>query len=148
MLKYNNKPKIGYLLGKLLAFNFEKYDQNTILLPVPLHKNRQKERGYNQSEKIAEGIAAVTGLPVVTDAVIRTFANTTQTHKTSAERLVSTYDIFKVCKNLPYNTHIILVDDVFTTGSTLESLALCMLENNPTFTFSIAVLIYRNKIEM
>lgn len=124
-LKYRNKPEIGVILGKELGSemvktrNFEDID---ILIPVPLHANRQKQRGYNQSEMIAKGISQITKIPLVCDNLVRSVETTTQTKMNKEERWRNVSGKFQINRPRDLETkHILLIDDVITTGSTLEA---------------------------
>jgi ComF family protein len=131
-LKYKGKREIGVFLGRELGarINSSHFFKNIdFVLPVPLHASRLKQRGYNQSGEIAVGISQVTGIPVKTDAIVRSEATETQTRKTRDERwknvsgkfIVSNFDELR-------NRHILLVDDVVTTGSTLEAIVETLLQ--------------------
>lgn len=126
-LKYANKPNIGVVLGQLLGNELAKadgYRDVELIIPVPLHIRRERKRGYNQSEKIAGGVGLSTGKPVRTDVVYRRQYNETQTKKTREERWSNVSGIFAVhpkAAALIAGKHILLVDDVLTTGSTLEA---------------------------
>lgn len=126
-LKYHGHPEVGVFLGKLLAMELRMsgfFDGVDLLLPIPLHPRRQRERGYNQSERIAAGISAVTGLPVVLDGVVRSRYTETQTHKGAYERWRNVQQLF-VCPDTSRfeGKHVLLLDDVLTTGATLVSCA-------------------------
>jgi ComF family protein len=133
-LKYGNKPQIGVALGLLLGNELAKvadYANVEFIVPVPLHVKRQRKRGYNQSEKIAVGISQATGKPLLTDAVFRQRYNETQTKKMREERWSNVSDIFAVRPGAEARLagrHILLVDDVLTTGSTVEACATAMLK--------------------
>lgn len=126
-MKYFGHPEIGEFLGRCTAREllpsgfFEGID---VLVPVPLAKERQRERGYNQCEWIVKGIAAVTGIAMRTDAVVRTVSNESQTHKNRAERAANVQGIFALqnAEGLA-ERHVLLVDDVITTGATLAACA-------------------------
>lgn len=124
-LKYKRNPDIGYFMGKLSGDNIKGSDfisSVDLLVPVPLHPKRQKERGYNQSLKICEGISAVTGIPVDAETLVRTVNNPSQTKNSRFDRWKNVEDIFSLAnKNTFNNKHLLLVDDVITTGSTIES---------------------------
>jgi ComF family protein len=126
-LKYANKPHIGVALGQLLGNEIaqvDDYSDVAFIIPVPLHIKRERKRGYNQSEKIAAGIGLATGKPVRTDVVFRRQYNETQTKKTREERWGNVSGIFAVhpkAAALIAGKHILLVDDVLTTGSTIEA---------------------------
>lgn len=95
-----------------------------MIVAVPLAPDRQGRRGYNQSEQLAIGIHEITGLPVITDGIIRKVSNRTQTKLMYEERHHNVEDIFKIEKpERFYDRHILLVDDVVTSTATLTSLA-------------------------
>ena len=130
-LKYNHKPEIGVFLGKelgaemLSSGNFSDIDY---IIPVPLHPNRAKKRGYNQSERIASGISAVMGIPVLTDALIRNDDTKTQTKMNKDERWQNVSGKFSlVDANRLKGCHVLLVDDVLTTGATTEACGAILL---------------------
>jgi ComF family protein len=108
------------------------------LIPVPLHPKREKKRGYNQSLMIAKGIHEVTGIAIGDKYLIRAINTATQTKKSAEERYKNVKDIFEVrfAEELK-GKHVLLIDDVLTTGATLESCA-HQLENIPGITISAA----------
>ncbi len=132
-LKYHDDPEIGVYLGRMAAKAILResafFEGVDLLLPVPLHRQRLRKRGYNQAERIAQGIHEITNLPVDTTSVIRHVGNESQTHKQVYERMANVCSIFKLVssENL-IGKHILLVDDVITTGSTLSSLSQVLLE--------------------
>ena len=100
------------------------FDGITLIVPLPLSKKKLRKRGYNQCDYIARGISAKTGIPVAADLIKRTKANETQTHKTRDERWLNVEGIFSVTKPQSLEgQHILLVDDILTTGATLCSCA-------------------------
>ena len=124
-LKYYNLPELGVYLGRIMARDvidagfFEGID---VIVPLPLSKEKLRERGYNQSLQLSEGISQITGIPVNDKAVIRIIDNPTQTQLTSYQRRNNVKGIFKLEK--PENLagkHILLVDDIVTTNATLTS---------------------------
>jgi ComF family protein len=126
-LKYNSRPEIGVALGKiygkqLLAVNsLVDYD---LLIPVPLHKSRLRKRGYNQSAKFAEGLSQVLGISVNENALIRRSPTVSQTKKSRMERWQNVKSAFSVIEApLLRNRSIVLIDDVITTGATIEAIA-------------------------
>ncbi len=124
-LKYKGNKEIGIELGKHYATELVRsslIDTIDYIVPVPLHKNKLKKRGYNQSEMIAIGLSQVLSIPVETDTLVRAIENPTQTKKGVFERWENTYGVFTITNTQQFaNKHILLVDDVLTTGSTIEA---------------------------
>ncbi len=124
-LKYHDQPEIGQVLGRIAGFelletmDFKKVE---LIVPVPLHPRKLRKRGYNQSEEIAKGLASALQVPIDTNHLYRINENQTQTKKGFFERFENTVGIFELLEpqDLEGKT-ILLVDDVITTGSTLEA---------------------------
>lgn len=126
-LKYHHKPEIGVELGKVLGSVLKQKPgmvKGDLIIPVPLHRRRQLTRGYNQSACIARGLSAELSIPVKENFLVRRKATKTQTRKSRFERWLNVKSAFQV-KNpaIASGRDVILVDDVVTTGSTLESCA-------------------------
>ncbi|MFA5815605.1 MAG: ComF family protein [Bacteroidales bacterium] len=126
-LKYNDRPDIGFSLGK--QFGYELYQSSEfikpdILVPVPLNPKKQRKRGYNQSEAIAKGLSTGLKIPLVNNVLTRPVATSTQTRKSRYERYLNVTGKFKISNPaLLENRHVLLIDDVITTGATLEACA-------------------------
>lgn len=127
LLKYGGRKDIGRIMGRFMAQElqdsgfFEGIDR---IVPIPLHPLKRKERGYNQSECLARGLSAVTGIPVDTSGVKRVVHTQSQTRKSAYERWENVAGIFRVEHPEHYaGQHILLVDDVLTTGSTITACA-------------------------
>ncbi len=124
-LKYKGRPEIGVLLGQMMAQEMlEKraWPQADLIVSVPLHQKRKRERGYNQSDAFAEGLAAATGTPWSGTALQRVKYTKSQTGKTKIQRRENVAGIFAVSDAVDLrNQKVILVDDVLTTGATLEA---------------------------
>lgn len=130
-LKYRGKKEIGIYLGRQLGIVLQEVDwikEIDLIVPVPLHPRKQATRGYNQSYIIAAGMSDVLYIPVATDTLVRTRHTESQTHKTRAERVNNMQDVFAV-KGMESiaNKHMLLIDDVLTTGATLEACAIPLL---------------------
>lgn len=126
-LKYHDHPEIGVVMGRMVAREFNEagfFEDIDMIIPVPLAKSRQRHRGYNQSREIAKGISLVTGLPINDYVVQRMKFEKSQTQVGRWERQENVANVFEVkdTKNLR-GRHILLVDDVVTTGATMVACA-------------------------
>lgn len=134
-LKYKGIKEVGQELGRIYGNSLEAsgfFDDIDVIIPVPLHPSKKRQRGFNQSEVISQGISLVSRLPVNTGNLIRKTGSKTQTRKSRYDRWVNVSDIFHVRLSSELRgKHVLLVDDVITTGSTLEACAneLLKLEN-------------------
>lgn len=126
-LKYKGNMEIGTELGRIYGQSLRSSDfisDIDVLMPVPLHPEKQKKRGFNQSEVIAQGLSDVTGIPVDILSLCRVEASQTQTRRSRYDRWTNVEGIFSVTNDEKLRgKHVLLVDDVITTGSTLESCA-------------------------
>lgn len=145
-LKYRGNKEIGFVAGKFAAIDLMEVDDFRsidVIVPVPLHPKKLQKRGYNQSEWIAKGLAKVLDKPIDTSHLIRIKENTTQTKKSVFERYTNTTNIFSLTDPTIFqHKHVLLVDDVLTTGSTLEACMQVLLETDyiriSVFTLAIA----------
>lgn len=122
-LKYNNQPDVGVRLGKLYGKELKdnQIDGFDLIVPVPLHDSRRRKRGYNQSAKFAEGLSLSLQVPWDESISLRTSSTSTQTKKTKTERWENVKDVFSVNPDRVKGKHVLLVDDVITTGATIEA---------------------------
>lgn len=134
-LKYRNQPDLGVFLGKLCGKALQEQQLFTdahYLIPVPLHRSRQRERGYNQAERIAAGIGEILQIPVRHDLLIRNRFTRTQTQTGGRlnryRNLQGVFGMVPGATELLKNKTVILVDDVLTTGATLEVAATVLQE--------------------
>jgi len=130
--KYKGQKDIGIVLGSLYGKELIKsplFNTAEYIVPVPMHPKKEKIRGYNQSEIFANGLAQSMKIPVDTKTLIKTIKTETQTRKSRFSRWENVKEVFDI-KNYAHftNKHILLVDDVITTGSTLESCILQLLK--------------------
>ncbi|MBB4034471.1 ComF family protein [Dysgonomonas hofstadii] len=126
-LKYNRNPRIGQFIGRLCGEQIKGSDfisSVDLLVPIPLHPKREKQRGYNQSLEVCKGLSESIGIPVDQSTLIRKINNQSQTKNSRFDRWKNVEDIFSITDTDAFkDKHILLVDDVITTGSTLESAA-------------------------
>jgi competence protein ComFC len=142
-LKYQNNYKIGIYLGEIIGSNMKKNNRfSTIdaLIPVPIHPKKNFTRGYNQAEILSHGIANRIKIPVLTKLTIKTKHTESQTRKSMAERWMNSSQIFQAEKSVESYKHIAIVDDVLTTGATLEHLTKAILEQNKDIKISLITL--------
>ena len=129
----HDNQELAYYLGRQAAFRLKEsgfMEGIDVLLPLPLHPSKKRKRGYNQAELITKGMASVLHLPIETTAVRRVVNTDTQTHKQVYERWQNVQQIFALTEKTVHlhNKHILIVDDVITTGSTMEACATtCLL---------------------
>lgn len=144
-LKYRNNKNAGFYLGKLLGMQLaqcERFNAVDVIIPLPLNPKKEKKRGYNQAAIIAEGIKTEWAKSTLNTAVGRKIYTGTQTQKGRVERWQNMQDVFMV-KNAEVlqDKHILLVDDVVTTGASLEACASAILKVQGT-KISIATVAY------
>lgn len=144
-LKYNNQPEIGLLLGRWYASSLLEDKQFIpnwdFIVPIPLHPRKLKKRGYNQSEKFGQGLSEVLNIPLNIDSLIRTKFTQTQTKKSREERWKNVSQIFELKNHQLKNKRVLLVDDVVTTGATMEA-AVQVLLTHRVQGISIATIAY------
>ncbi len=143
-LKYGKNEMLGLYfgeeIGRVLLKKLSEYDFD-VIIPVPLHPKRRFKRGYNQSELLARGISNKTKTIIDNNSVKRRANNKTQTIKSRFERWDNVSSIFEVNRTSLYQyNHICIVDDVITTGSTVESLVLEIKKVYPNIRISIVTL--------
>jgi ComF family protein len=145
-IKYHDKRdtaiELGRLLGEKLIYSpsFQNID---CIIPVPMHPTKQRWRGYNQAEMFANGLADIMNIEVDTKALRKVKMTISQTKMNRVERLNNTQEVFELVhsKGLKGKS-ILIVDDVMTTGATLESCALAILEKIPNAKISFATIAY------
>ena len=147
-LKYRGDTKIGFYLGGVMGktlLNCDRFNAVDALIPLPLYADKEHKRGYNQATVICNGMAAEMNIPVLNNVVIRRHATETQTRKQRTERWDNVKDSFTVTNPGELNgKHLLLVDDVVTTGASLEACGSVMLEVE-NVQLSIATLAYAAK---
>jgi ComF family protein len=126
-LKYKGNQELGVQLGRLFGKEMSRHHRLhdvDVLLPVPLHPHKKRIRGYNQCELIAEGMNEWLKTSLETETLIRTHHNSTQTRLSRFKRWSNVNEIFTLSEpDAVYGKHVLLIDDVITTGSTIEACA-------------------------
>ncbi len=131
-LKYDHKPEVGIRLGQLYGkylLESDLFRSIDLIVPVPLHPRKERLRGYNQSAVFAKGLSQSMEVPWRKNILMRKVMTATQTKKSRMERFQNVQNAFILNEEKAIrNKHILLVDDVLTTGATLEVCAICLLK--------------------
>ena len=147
-LKYRGNKELGIYLGKLMghALNESKrFDAVDALVPLPLHPSKERRRGYNQATVLCEGIAQVLNKLVLRNAVTRKLNTDSQTKKNRVQRWANMEGRFEICDHEALkNKHLLLIDDVITTGATLEACGSELLKVENT-RLSVATLCFSSR---
>lgn len=142
--KYYGRPAVARYLAHEFALSLRSagfFDGITEIVPVPIHFRKRLRRGFNQTEYIARGISCVAGLPVNLDVLSMRRGHSSQTHKSVFERWTNTIDIYSADPDtISPGSHILLVDDVMTTGATMLSCARAVLSAGPAVRISVLTL--------
>ncbi len=144
-LKYRGNREVGIAVGKYAAADLLEspdFMSVDVIMPVPLHPKKEAKRGYNQSYIIGKGMAEIMNKPLIGNNLVRIQERTTQTRKSVYERFENTQGIFELRNPEELSgKHVLLVDDVLTTGSTLEACvqALQQVKDVKVSVFTLAV---------
>ena len=145
-IKYGDKREAAFELGRFMGQKLiqEPHFQNIdCIVPVPMHPQKRIKRGFNQAELFADGLSEAMKIPVVVSALIKTKMTETQTKKSRLERLKNAEDVFELAApSLLYGNNLLIVDDVMTSGATLESCANTILAELPDTKISFATLAF------
>lgn len=135
-LKYHNQPEIGLKIGRAFGRRLKEsgtFGDVQVIVPVPLHPRKERLRGYNQSAQFARGLSEVMDIPVLDKVLLRPMFTETQTRKKRMERFENVESVFALKKPASIEgRHILLVDDVLTTGATLEECGQLLLRVSGT----------------
>lgn len=147
-LKYKNQPEIGVFIGEWFGSNL--VDKNVFedidyIVPVPLHPKKQRKRGYNQVTLFGETLSKILDIEYKANVLIRSSTTKTQTLKQRFERFSDSNTKFKLANTIIFeNKHVLLIDDVITTGATIEACANELLKTK-NITISVATMAYTQK---
>ena len=145
-IKYEDKREAATELGRLMGYKLLQsphFQGICTILPVPMHTRKQILRGYNQAESFATGLSEVLQIPVENKVLRKIKATDSQTRKNRWERLENTADVFEASTPSVFrDKHVLIVDDVLTTGATLEACALAITEKNEDVKISFATIAF------
>jgi ComF family protein len=131
-LKYRGDTAMGKYLGHMMGDRLGEagwFSDIDVLIPLPLNRKKLQSRGFNQSTLICEGIQSATGIAVEEVAIMRTIFTETQTHKSRLQRWANVSHVFDLLETqLLHNRHVLLVDDVITTGATMDACGQVLLQ--------------------
>lgn len=143
-IKYYGHPDLGVRLGRIAGQEMKKHGRFSdidFIIPVPMHPKKQKKRGFNQAEKIGEGMSEILDIPIKNGILIKTKNTGSQTKMNKEQRMENSSKIFSYAnKDLEDTNHYLIIDDVFTTGSTLLVCASKLKESRPNCRISIFAL--------
>lgn len=144
-LKYENARALSLPLGQRLATCLAQLEWTIdMIVPVPLHTSRLKERGYNQAQVLGAYVAARHNIPLVPDAIERWRSTNSQVGLNRDQRQVNVAGAFTASSGRVMQRTVLLIDDVFTTGSTLQACAQAALDAGATAAYSLTVTVARN----
>ena len=143
-MKYGNRREYARVYGQAMAHRLGPWIRQcgiTQIIPVPLHPSRKRKRGYNQAEWIAKGISDVLQIPVDTHTLYRVHRTRPQKKLNDIQRKKNLQGAFSVKRVLPPKACILLVDDIYTTGSTVDEAARCLQESGDCRVYVAAIAI-------
>lgn len=144
-LKYKNQQQIGSFLGNWLGkelVSSKRFKSIDFIIPVPLHSNKLKQRGYNQVTTFGKSLSKNMNVPFLENVLIRISTSKTQTKKNRFERSKNVNEKFDLSnKEILQNKHVLLIDDIITTGATLEACCVQLLQTE-NIKISIATMAY------
>jgi ComF family protein len=147
--KYQSEKELGIFMGEMMGqamFAHPHHQHYDAIIPLPLNERKLRQRGYNQAALLALGISRALGKPVETSAVMRTRYTSTQTKKNRIQRWMNVEHVFDIDANHNLQgKHVLLVDDVITTGATMEAMGQ-VLEAVPGLQLSLCSLAYASRI--
>ena len=140
--KYRGRREYARFYGEELYRGYREWlavRKPDALIPVPCHSSRRRQRGYNQAELLAESLSLVSGIPVKKDLIQRIHKTGPQKNLTLRERQNNLKKAFKICQNDVKLSTIVIIDDIYTTGSTMDAMAEELHRNGVTKIYGMAL---------
>lgn len=148
MFKYHNRREYAKVYAVEMYRNcqyFLKLASPEVILPVPVHRKKKRQRGFNQAELLAKELGKLTGIPVDTTYLIRTENTAPQKELTRQQRKLNLKKAFEVCKNGKHYQRVLLIDDIYTTGATIDAISEILRENQTRIIFFLTLCVGRNE---
>lgn len=147
MFKYHNRREYARTYAAEMYQNcqyFLKQASPEVILPVPVHSRKKRQRGFNQAELLAKELGKLTGIPVDTTYLVRTENTAPQKELTRQQRKLNLKKAFEVCKNGKHYQRVLLIDDIYTTGATIDAISEILRENQTRIIFFLTLCVGRN----
>lgn len=147
MFKYHNRREYAKFYAKEMAVHCQKFIERCapeVILPVPVHKKKKRQRGFNQAELVAKELGKLTKIPVDTDYLIRTENTVPQKELTRQQRKANLKKAFAVTRKEGSYRRVLLIDDIYTTGATLDAISELLRENGVKNLFFLTICVGRN----
>ena len=124
---------------------FLKQASPEVLLPVPVHRQKKRQRGFNQAELVAKELGKLMKVPVDADYLVRKEKTTPQKELTRGQRRMNLKEAFEVCPKGEYYKRVLLIDDIYTTGATMDAISEILRENQTKIIFFLTICVGRNE---
>ena len=147
MFKYHNRREYAKFYAKEMQKQCERFLKTCepeVILPVPVHKRKKRQRGFNQAELVAKELGKLVGIPVDTDYLYRKELTTPQKELTRQQRKLNLQKAFAIRETGRYYERILLVDDIYTTGATIDAISEILRENQSKFIFFLTICVGRS----
>ena len=148
MFKYHNRREYASFYGEEMFRSCEQMIRHyapQIILPIPIHKYKKRQRGFNQTELIAKELGRLLNLPVDTEYLMRVEKTTPQKELTRQQRKVNLRQAFAIRETGKYYEKVLLVDDIYTTGATIDAISEILRENQTKIIFFLTICVGRNE---
>lgn len=147
MFKYHNRREYAKFYAEEMYRNCERFIKlcaPEVILPVPVHKQKKRQRGFNQAELVAKELGKILQIPVDTEYLMRVEKTTPQKELTRQQRKVNLKKAFAIRETGKYYERVLLVDDIYTTGATIDAISEILRENQSKIIFFLTICVGRN----
>ena len=147
MFKYHNRREYASFYAEEMYRNCERFIKMCapeVILPVPIHNYKRRQRGFNQAELVAKELSRILKVPVDTEYLMRVEKTTPQKELTRQQRKVNLRQAFAVRETGKYYEKVLIVDDIYTTGATIDAISEILRENQTKIIFFLTICVGRN----